>query len=631
MAENANYRPDIDGLRTVAVGLVLGYHFFPNHIKAGFIGVDVFFVISGYLISTIILGQMARGTWGYLHFYTRRINRIFPALVVVLGFNAMLGWYALVPNEFEQLGKHIAASAAFVANFALWGEAGYFDNAADTKPLLHLWSLAIEEQFYIVWPLVLAFALRRRFIWIVGVLAFGSLAYSIYLTLQNPTAAYYSPLSRFFELAIGGILAYWRLHGGDVGRPARHWWGLAGVVLLLSGALLITDASPFPGLYALLPTLGTAALIAAGPTAFPNRLLSFPPMIWIGLISYPLYLWHWSLLVWAKTLVMTSSLGAAQRIGLVGLSIVLASMTYILVERPIRRRNTGGIALILAAAMTVIGVTGLLFWTGSVPNRLDRPDLERVVRAVNDWEYPSRDMAVEKSFLDYTFYRKQGGSGDAVLFMGDSNMEQYAPRISFLIDGHPGSPSAIFATKGGCHFASPELASGQRDCAGKLSEIHRLTRLNEVKAIVIAQQWLNLRAMVTNPKAAASFERFLETIPAGKRKFIVLSIPTGDGFGPRDLLTGSRLGDLEYRPAEYRDGSKARQKLIQLNSLIRQIAARQGAIVIDPFETLCSGTSCRVTDVDGNPAYLDESHLNASFARKHATYIDQTIMETAGR
>lgn len=198
MSENVNYRPDIDGLRTVAVGLVLGYHFFPNHIKAGFIGVDVFFVISGYLISTIILGQMNRGTWGYLHFYTRRINRIFPALVVVLGFNAALGWYSLVPNEFEQLGKHIAASAAFVANFAFWGEAGYFDSAADTKPLLHLWSLAIEEQFYIVWPLILAFASRRRFIWIVGLLALGSLVYSPYATFQDPTAAYYSPLSRFF-------------------------------------------------------------------------------------------------------------------------------------------------------------------------------------------------------------------------------------------------------------------------------------------------------------------------------------------------------------------------------------------------------------------------------------------------
>ncbi|MBB6425658.1 hypothetical protein [Sphingopyxis sp. JAI128] len=154
---------------------------------------------------------------------------------------------------------------------------------------------------------------------------------------------------------------------------------------------------------------------------------------------------------------MTSSLGAIHRIGLVGLSIILAWMTYLLFERPIRRRNTGAIALILAGVMTAIGVAGLLFWTGPVSNRLDRPDLERVVRAVNDWEYPSRDMTVQKSFLDYTFYRKKGRADDAVLFVGDSNMEQYAPRVSFLIDGNPGSPSAIFATKGGCHFASPEL------------------------------------------------------------------------------------------------------------------------------------------------------------------------------
>lgn len=157
-----------------------------------------------------------------------------------------------------------------------------------------------------------------------------------------------------------------------------------------------------------------------------------------------------------------------------------------------------------------------------------------------------------------------------------------------------------------------------------------MVRLDEVKAVVIAQQWVNLRSLLTDPNAAASFERFLKTIPAGKQKFIVLSIPTGEGFGPRDLLTGSRLGDLRYSPAEYRDGRKARDGLVELNRLIRRIAARQGAIVIDPFETLCSGISCRVADADGNPAYLDESHLNASFVRRYATYIDQTITGPAG-
>jgi len=185
------YRPDIDGLRAVAVISVLGYHAFPQWIKGGFIGVDIFFVISGFLITTIILGSFEGDGFSYREFYARRVKRIFPALALVLAATFAFGWYALLPNEWVQLGKHVAAGAGFVSNFAFWNEAGYFDNAAETKPLLHLWSLGIEEQFYIFWPVLLGLAWKRkwRVLAVVGTVAAMSFLLNVTTIHSNEAIA----------------------------------------------------------------------------------------------------------------------------------------------------------------------------------------------------------------------------------------------------------------------------------------------------------------------------------------------------------------------------------------------------------------------------------------------------------
>jgi peptidoglycan/LPS O-acetylase OafA/YrhL len=611
-------------MRAIAVGLVLGYHFFPNHVRAGFVGVDIFFVISGYLISSIIMGNIDRGYWKYSNFYVRRINRIFPALIIILAVNLILAWYALLPNEFISLGKHVAASAGFVENFTLWGEAGYFDNAADTKPLLHLWSLAIEEQFYIVWPIILVLSLRKRFAWICTALIVGSLAYSCYTAFYSPTEAYYSPLSRFFELAVGGAIAFLHRQGFAIDKGRANILGAAGVMALILGLGLIDSASPFPGYYAMLPTFATGAFIAAGPVSFVSRyFLSLRPLVWVGLISYPLYLWHWTLLVWAKILTLSSSLSVTHRIGLIGLSFLLAWLTFVWAERPVRKRNTSATAVALGGAMAVIAIVGLLFWSGRVPNRLALPELEKVVQAVNDWDYPPKGMVVQSRFSDYYFYRKPGGATDAVLFVGDSNAEQYAPRANRLIDTNPGGLGVVFATKGSCPFASPELARNKRDCANKLGEIARLVKSDDIRAVVIAQQWTSMKSMLSDRSAARSFETWLASIPASKKKYVILSIPSGEGFAPNDLLSGSRLGELRYRPTEFRDATRQRRELSALNALIRKIAERQGAVVIDPFDTLCRQNLCRITYGAGRPVYKDREHLAASFVRDHVIFIDQ--------
>jgi peptidoglycan/LPS O-acetylase OafA/YrhL len=338
------YRSDIDGLRAFAVLSVVLFHAFPEFISGGFIGVDVFFVISGFLISTIIFEKLEEGTFSFTEFYARRVRRIFPALILVLVTSFVLGWCILFVGEYKQLGKHIAGGAGFIANLILWSESGYFDNLADTKPLLHLWSLGIEEQFYIVWPPILWAAWRFRVGFLPIILAIGlaSFAFNLYGIAIDPVATFYSPLTRFWELLIGALLAYVavfqvrypKLVVNSITQANTLSW--MGCALFIAGLLLINKDSGFPGAWALLPTLGAALMIKAGPTAWFNRVvLGNSVLVWFGLISYPLYLWHWPLLSFSR--ILSSSVPELEiRIGVVVLSILLSWLTYRFVEKPIR-------------------------------------------------------------------------------------------------------------------------------------------------------------------------------------------------------------------------------------------------------------------------------------------------------
>lgn len=358
----SDYRPDIDGLRAIAVLSVVIFHFFPSAVHGGFIGVDIFFVISGFLISKHIWEDLGAGTFSIGKFYARRVRRIFPALSVVLLACLAMGWVILTPAEYEQLGKHVVAGAIFVSNIVLWKESGYFDNAADTKPLLHLWSLGIEEQFYIVWPLLLAFFWRytRHFGWaLLGILV-ASLAYSMTVVRHDVVADFYSPLTRFWELALGAGLTYLVAHKPAISvmnRSLVSWFGLC---LILTSVIVIEKGHAFPGAWALLPTLGAACLIYAGESAWPNRkVLSLRLLVWIGLISYPLYLWHWPLLAFAR--IMESGVPSLEvRFWLVAASFVLAWLTYKFLERPLRSGSrSGSLLLMLCLTMFMLGFAGL--------------------------------------------------------------------------------------------------------------------------------------------------------------------------------------------------------------------------------------------------------------------------------
>jgi len=371
------YRRDIDGLRAIAVLSVVLFHAFPAWLHGGFIGVDIFFVISGFLITGILVRELGQGSFGFAHFYARRIRRIFPALVLVLGASLAFGWIALFPDEYQQLGKHTVGGAGFAANFFYWAQVGYFDTAAETKPLLHLWSLGIEEQFYIAWPvlLLLAWKLRLNLLATAALLGLASLGLNLATVAHDGSAAFYNPASRAWELLIGAGLAC--LHVRPAAATSRAWklppnlraW--TGVMLLVAGLALITRQRHFPGGWPLLPTLGAAFLIAAGPQAWFNRVvLSSRAMVWVGLISYPLYLWHWPLLTYAQ-IVESGVPAPGIRAAAVGAAIVLAWLTYLLVERPLRggKATRWKVPALCVLMLAVAGAGACIYEKEGLPSR----------------------------------------------------------------------------------------------------------------------------------------------------------------------------------------------------------------------------------------------------------------------
>jgi len=369
------YRRDIDGLRAVAVGSVVVFHAFPWLVPGGFVGVDVFFVISGYLITNNIVNGLEGGSFRFGDFYARRARRIFPALCIVLLATYALGWVTLLEGEFRELGKHMAGGALFVSNLVLWREAGYFDTESAVKPLTHLWSLGIEEQFYVVWPAILwvLARLRRWMLPATAALALASFVASVVSLGSGSAGVYYSPLNRFWELLAGGLLALGAARVDEVRAGIRRGAAALGLVLIGVAMFAFDDTTSFPGWNALLPVVGTVLVIAGDTGSTVARGLSWRPLVAVGLISYPLYLWHWPLLVVPRVVAGTSP-DWVVRLGIVVLSVLLAALTYRLVELPLRRTwvTNRRMALLVVPLLLVAAV-------GIVTIRADGLSSRRVV------------------------------------------------------------------------------------------------------------------------------------------------------------------------------------------------------------------------------------------------------------
>ncbi|WP_162501568.1 acyltransferase family protein [Methylobacterium crusticola] len=428
------YRPDIDGLRCVAVIAVVGFHAFPLWLKGGFIGVDIFFVISGYLISAIIYDKLNTDSFSLSDFYARRIRRIFPSLIVVLAATAGIAWFCLRSDDHSQVGRHIAAGAAFLANIVLWNEAAYFDTTSILKPLLHLWSLAVEEQFYIVWPisLMLIWKYCRNYILSIAILiGLVSFAINILTLPRDPVAAFYLPFGRLWELMIGCALAYLVFTGSSVAR-GNSYTSCIGILLIIAALVSFDESAPYPGWRALLPTAGACLLIAAGPNAwFNRRILAHPVCVGIGLISYPLYLWHWPILSFGHILGTyegSGELSRPLRISLVFASFVLSWLTYRFIEKPVRLRTFPILSpSVYAATATALMVYGLF------------------ITSLDGLPWRSIDQRPENAFLQH--YSRLQRSFDR-----DMN-PYYKPQCDFYDEDRKVSKDAIAET---CTAAGPK-------------------------------------------------------------------------------------------------------------------------------------------------------------------------------
>lgn len=515
------YRPDIDGLRAVAVLSVVVFHASPVLMKGGFIGVDVFFVISGFLISTIIFENLDRGTFSFSEFYARRINRVFPALLLVLVANFSLGWFVLLSDEYKQLGKHIVGGASFISNFILWGEAGYFDNSAETKPLLHLWSLAIEEQFYIIWPFILWFAWKKKLnlLTITTALAFLSFFLNIRGLEGNSVATFYSPQTRFWELLSGGVLAWFVLYKKktfasrrsrmdtwlvkifyreDVavasdGKTLANFISFVGFFFIISGFLVITKDVGFPGKWAAIPVLGAVFIILAGPQAWINKkILSNKILVWFGLISFPLYLWHWSLLSFAR--IIEGEIPSRHlRITAVLLSIVLAWLTYRFVERPIRLggRSQAKVITLIVLMLISAGIGGATYLHDGLKFRAAAQNTEQLRQDKLKEEGRLRQIGIKAGTCQFNktglFSDIENFSKNWNCLSNDENLKD--TKVLIFGDSHAADKSMGLRFNGfdvvqiggaGCSM-NPALAVDQRDYCLHLFDIaHRNQEKYEV-------------------------------------------------------------------------------------------------------------------------------------------------------
>jgi len=626
----SRYRPDIDGLRAIAVSAVVLYHAFPTIFRGGFVGVDVFFVISGFLISGIIFSGLEAGEFSFATFYSRRVRRIFPALSLVLAFCLAYGFLVLLPSEFADLGRDIAAGAGFVSNLLLWHEAGYFDRAATAKPLLHLWSLGVEEQFYIFWPaaLWLIHRLRWRPMLPVAAIAVVSFVLNIALSTGDPTADFYSPLTRFWELAAGAMLAWAELH------PPSWWPRLprdfaAGValVLILGSALVLNAQMRFPGWLALLPAGGAVLLIAAGPAARINRaVLSNNIAVFIGLISYPLYLWHWPLISYATII----GRGRAPKPGiallLVAVSVGLAWLTYELVEKPLRFGGRGRRTAALAGIMVVIAVLGLTtsFEHGFAGRYADLPDLNiaKVNGAIRDGIFkPTPDMRVR--IVNKIYISQIGAGAGAVLFTGDSVLYQYGPRVQELFTQGRLRERVYFVTGASCAPVPGVIKTGLfAYCTAMPGITAQLLASTPIQTVVIGAFW---QGYPPDGAIYANLETEVRGLVATHHQvFLVLAVPWDARFDPMQMVRRSLFG---FSMAPDVLGGVPVASLVAANAAVNarltEIARETGAGTIDPLPSVCGGGAvCGAFFGDGEPKFADDKHLRPVFVKDYVTCFD---------
>lgn len=641
---HVQYRPEIDGLRAIAVAAVVIFHAAPDLLPGGFVGVDVFFVISGYLITSILAAQWHRtGSIGLLDFYARRMRRLLPALLLVLG--ATVGAAAiLLPRlaRFQEFADSALASVLFAANLYFdWGAGGYFDSTAERQPLLHLWSLAVEEQFYLFYPLLLMVLLPSRWgrpVFVLGLLSFGSLLLAEYWLGVSPDAAFYQMPARFWELALGGMVALGA--AGTLSERRAGVQAIAGLAAIALSACLLERELRFPGLMAL-PSVAGAAMVlhAVHGSARPDwvgRLLSLRPLVLLGLISYPLYLWHWPILVLDQaTRLAPADLG--WRLLLCACAVLLAWLTYRFVETPVRRAKAVSAGAVvsrgaLASAAMMVGV----LWLTTI--NLGAGDIDRVAKARQDRPADmSRchfDLGDRIQALAPDTCRSRPSQASKVAIWGDSYALAWKPMAWFL--AQRADVGAEAHTMDACppvpgYRGRMRSAPGfGENCAAFNSLVRRRVESGQFDLVILAARWPAHFGMpllsesernrtppdrADSPSSAevqAGLRSTLEAASRHARKVLVIGPTPVLRYDAPDCMGTRRLSECARPRAEHDI------RVASVQRILRDAAAGLPNVqIIDPTGFFCTPTQCPAVR-DGYALFWDDDHVSSTAARAFA-------------
>ncbi|PBB22260.1 MULTISPECIES: acyltransferase family protein [unclassified Mesorhizobium] len=663
----ASFRPDIQGLRALAVGGVVAYHFGLSALPGGFAGVDIFFVISGWLITTHLMGEITEtGRLDLWRFYARRARRLLPAALFVILATLGLGYFILAPQEQALYSRGAMFASAYAINLWLlrWSF-DYFAADALSNPFIHFWSLSVEEQFYLVWPALLLLAAwlrpgRRMAVVVIGVAGLASFAACLWLTSLSPAwAFYFSPL-RAWEFAAGGLAtlapaALWQRRPWL--RTAQGWLGLA---LIATAYLCLSEDLPFPGWYALLPVVGTVLVLlsgagdkhdqqAAGPARWqsltPASALSLPPLQWVGTLSYSLYLWHWPVIVYAGMLV--PDLSVVQRLGCGALSLALAFLTYHLIENPARRggwlpagaravrfaaipqgkplHTFPGIALVPALALTGVGVAAAYANAHLATRNID-PAQRGIEQAA---EQPSIARAVDKNcLLDFHTVKPKPctfGPADAahtIVLFGDSHADHWSTPL--VEAARRNDTKVVTYLKSSCRASrlstfNTVLKRDYTECDAWREQaiadiIRRKPRLVVISEFSIGNLTRDMPAAGRKAETARWQAGLRSTLhafsQAGVETAVIRDTPIGDSFADSCVARAlwwreapSRCDTPRAQAAN--DGAAAQERAV--------VKSVPDTRYVDLTDRFCGPTQCHVF-ISGKLAFRDRHHLATAFA-----------------
>lgn len=611
----SKFRTDINGLRAIAVASVVIFHFSPALLPGGFVGVDVFFVISGFLMTGIIFRGLDNNSFSILKFYASRANRIIPPLAALCFFLLIFGWIYLTPLDYQMLAKHVASSLGFISNIVYWKEAGYFDPASQEKWLLHTWSLSVEWQFYILYPLVLV-ALRSflslhaiKKIILLG--TFLGFALSIVASYMWPKSAYFLLPTRAWEMMIGGIAFLYPLVLNEQRSRALQNVGL---IMILASFFVLTKEYSWPGVFALLPVLGSYLFILANYSG--NVLLNRPFMRIIGKSSYSIYLWHWPIVV---ALFYYSFDGVFVVLGIL-FSVLLGFLSYKYIESKnfglanykvtdlIKYRPIQMIFLVGFISFSVYSENGAMFRFSEV----DQVRFKKALEAVNDWFYPESNLIVNGHDVRLI----ERGGDENILFIGASHIEHTYPYVESLSI----SSDVYYLTMGGC-FISKSFVRKNYDCSniqnykGFIESIHFNKIVTSLYFIdgYLAEDEKERKVQLEN--RLSDFEEFLRFAKKNSEQvFVILGEPKGAEFNP--------VKSIRYGLDEYITVDKARKNYEIHYDILERLKKIDGLIFIDPIDHLCEEL-CYVKDGKGKFFYRDDTHMRPWYAKKAMTYLDE--------